>query len=1022
MELTIDQALQKGIEAHKAGKFREADHFYRAIIKAWPKHPDANHNMGVLEVGVSRLEEALPFLKTALETKPSVAQYWLSYINVLIKLERMTDAKIALDEAKGRGAKGEAFDKLEKTVSMPTKLSYRLSEKDTKNSHSNILNTVKLDQAIRSAKKHLKAGSINDAERVYLDILTKFPKNQQAIDGLNALATKSNNEEPTLQDPPQNKLKSLIESYGEGQYQAVLHEINSLIQKYPRSVILYNIQGASYAGLTQLDAAIEAYQNAIRIGPSFSDLHYNMANALQAKGNMEAAIEAYNKAIKLKPDYAEAYNNKGNVLKKTGQLEEAVAEYNKAIIHNPNYADAYNNMGVALKDQGMQQKAIHAFRKTLSLQPDHAETLNNMGITMQEQGKLEDAISCYKKAIFFKIDYAEAYNNWGTAVKEQGKFREALSFYKKALSIDPSYSEAYYNTGISFKAQGKLDDAIEAYKKALLYNHDGIHSYNNLGIALKDQGKYADAIEAYKKALLLNPEYVEVYSNLGNALQDWGKLEEAISAYDNALQKKPDFHEAWNNLVIPIKCIKKQLASLETFLSGLCAEKKSHNVEIEKSLLNYRLQLGEEEVEAHFNNALSHLSHAENVIINNPDAVENSEASKYNLPHKIVAMIHFGRSGTGLLHSLIDNHPEVSTLPSIYFSEYFDHVEWTKIIAGGWSEMVDRFIATYEVLFDASTRNPIATKSGKVIYYLGQQEGMTNVGDTKDETLRADKGVFRNELSCLMASYETLDAFKFFELVHSAYNKSINDKRKKNLIFYHIHNPDTYAQLNFIRTVPDARWLVMVREPVQSCESWIRHSFNDNNYSGCATRVYTMLFEIDKITYHKQTSVGVRLEDLKERPHQTIPKLCKWLGIEESEILYKMTAQGKRWWGDPSSPDFETDGMNPFGQASIKRKTGSIFSENDQFILRTLFYPFSLRFGYAEEKLEKFKTDLKAIKPLLNEMFDFEKAIAIRTKVDYEQFKKSGHYLYLRSGLVERWETLNKHHTYPNMLTPLVLG
>ena len=96
MELTIDQALQKGIEAHKAGKFREADHFYTAIIKAWPKHPDANHNMGVLEVGVSRLEEALPFLKIALETKPSVAQYWLSYINVLIKLERMTDAKIAL--------------------------------------------------------------------------------------------------------------------------------------------------------------------------------------------------------------------------------------------------------------------------------------------------------------------------------------------------------------------------------------------------------------------------------------------------------------------------------------------------------------------------------------------------------------------------------------------------------------------------------------------------------------------------------------------------------------------------------------------------------------------------------------------------------------------------------------------------------------------------------------------------------------------------------------------------------------
>ena len=48
MELTLDQALQKGIEAHKAGKTQEADQYYTAILKANPKHPDANHNMGAV--------------------------------------------------------------------------------------------------------------------------------------------------------------------------------------------------------------------------------------------------------------------------------------------------------------------------------------------------------------------------------------------------------------------------------------------------------------------------------------------------------------------------------------------------------------------------------------------------------------------------------------------------------------------------------------------------------------------------------------------------------------------------------------------------------------------------------------------------------------------------------------------------------------------------------------------------------------------------------------------------------------
>ena len=54
MELTVDQALQKGVEAHKAGKAQEADQYYTAILKANPKHPDANHNMGVLAVGVGK--------------------------------------------------------------------------------------------------------------------------------------------------------------------------------------------------------------------------------------------------------------------------------------------------------------------------------------------------------------------------------------------------------------------------------------------------------------------------------------------------------------------------------------------------------------------------------------------------------------------------------------------------------------------------------------------------------------------------------------------------------------------------------------------------------------------------------------------------------------------------------------------------------------------------------------------------------------------------------------------------------
>jgi hypothetical protein len=180
-----------------------------------------------------------------------------------------------------------------------------------------------------------------------------------------------------------------------------------------------------------------------------------------------------------------------------------------------------------------------------------------------------------------------------------------------------------------------------------------------------------------------------------------------------------------------------------------------------------------------------------------------------------------------------------------------------------------------------------------------------------------------------------------------------------------------------------------------------------------------MLYEIDNDFYNRHRTIGVRLEDLKNRPRETIPAICKWMDIKETKNLYEMTVQGKKWWGDPTSPDYKEDGMHPFGTLSIERELGSVFSDCDQFILRTLFYPMSVRFGYQKENFEQFKVDLQIIKPMIHKMLDFEKIIVGRTAANPEQFMKSVPYLYLRSGLIQRWNTLNKFGTYPNLIKPL---
>ena len=557
MELTLDQALQKGVEAHKAGQVQEADRYYTAILKANPKHPDANHNMGVLAVGVGKVQEALPFFKTALDANSSIAQYWLSYIDALIKLNRMDDAKAVFDRAKRNGVTEADFDKL---------------------------------------KEQLRT---------------------------------------TNQEPTQHQLQPLINLYAQGQYEQTLSEASQLLIEFPNSGTLFNIIGV----------------------------------ANQGQGKLEEAIDAYQKAISIKPDYA----------------------------------DAYNNMGLALKDQS----------------------------------KPEEAIDSFKRAISIKHDYAEAYYNMGNAIQGQGKPDEAIEAYTRALSIKPDYAEAYNNMGNALQNQGKLEEAVKAYNKVLYIKHD----------------------------------YAEAYNNLGNALKKQSKLEEAIEAYKKALSIKPDYDEAWNNLYFPLHAVKETINSEQKLMSLYPKNDRSVYAEIGLSILHYRLNQGHKNKNISFDRALESISHAKNLKVKNLKSKNNPLEQKQILPNKVIALVHFGRSGTGLLHSLIDGHPQVSTLPSIYFSQYFDHSTWVRISSAGWDEMADRFMSIYDVLFDATSSVPIESKSKQRSYNIGIEEGMANVGNQQDEVLRVDKKKFKKELYDLLNLYSEINPLTFFKLVHKAYIK-----------------------------------------------------------------------------------------------------------------------------------------------------------------------------------------------------------------------------------------------------------
>jgi len=323
-KFTINQALQQAIDAHKAGQLQEAHRLYAAILKVQPKHPDANHNTGLLTAGFGKIELALPFFKTALEVNPSNAQFWYSHIIALIKLERLLDAKVLLDQCKSKGIKGADFDQLEQ----------KLDDADAYYSIGIALQ---------------KQNKLEEAIEAYSKALAIKPDYADAYYNMGIALQK------------QNKLEEAIEAYNK-----------ALAIKPDYADAYYNI-GIALQKQNKLEEAIEACSKALAIKPDYADAYYNMGIALKDQGKLEEAIEAYSKALAIKPDYADAYYNMGNALKKQNKLEEAIEAHNKALAIKPDYVDAYYNMGTALIDQGKLEEAIEAYKKALKIKPYHVE-------------------------------------------------------------------------------------------------------------------------------------------------------------------------------------------------------------------------------------------------------------------------------------------------------------------------------------------------------------------------------------------------------------------------------------------------------------------------------------------------------------------------------------------------------------------------------------------------------------------------------------------------------------------------
>ena len=363
MELTIEQALQQGIAAHKKGNLQDAERLYRAILQSQPSHPDANHNLGVLAVSVSKIDAALPLFKTALEANPKIEQFWLSYIETLIKGKQFENAKQVIEQAKRKGLTGDRLTSLE------TQLLPKIQKPNTTsvNPPQKLLNNL---------LGHYQNGRYGEAERLAVSITQDFPKHPFGWQILGA----------TLKQ--------------KGKISEALALSQKLVQLVPQDAGAHYNLGVTLQELGRLDEAKASYTQAIALKPDFAEAHYNLGVMLQELGRLDEAGASYTQAIALKSDYVEAHYNLGNTLKELGKLDEAEASYTQAIALKSDFAEAYSNLGVTLQQLDRLEEAEASHTQALALKPDLAEAYYNLAMARQELSRLEQAISNFSFASF----------------------------------------------------------------------------------------------------------------------------------------------------------------------------------------------------------------------------------------------------------------------------------------------------------------------------------------------------------------------------------------------------------------------------------------------------------------------------------------------------------------------------------------------------------------------------------------------------------------------------------------------
>jgi tetratricopeptide (TPR) repeat protein len=240
----------------------------------------------------------------------------------------------------------------------------------------------------------------------------------------------------------------------------------------------------------------------------------NLAILYKQNDNIQEAINAYQQAIKIKNNYATAYFNLAYLYSEREEQEKAIFNYKKAIEFDSKSGKSWYNLSIIYEKKKEFELAIECLNNAIKADPTYLKALSSLGVLYAKLGNYEQAIETYKTLIFHYPNYSRGYYNLGLAYSKLDLYAEAIESYSKVIEIDPENIKAKTNIGVLYARIDNIDLAIKTFEDAIdmeVTNHELRY---NLALQYEKANRLTDAIYQFSKAIQLKKDYIKAYDKL----------------------------------------------------------------------------------------------------------------------------------------------------------------------------------------------------------------------------------------------------------------------------------------------------------------------------------------------------------------------------------------------------------------------------------------------------------------------------------------------------------------------------